>query len=1036
MSRRHWSPCVRPLLANLLGCSLLFAAAIPTIPTIRPAMAAAPSSLLSGGSDPGGSAVALSSGLVRDRDYETRIDVNNLNMVVTNVGSFAYDVQAGSAGLEFPNGFGLTTVFASGLWLGAQVFGEDAPRVTVAEYSFEYSGGPLASDGSWDENWTNDSSYRVYKLSYLDGPGTPDWDEWPVDQGAPTRKDGSPKIFGDQTCWTVFHDADSAQHSNDAGGTAPLGVEVQQTVFAVDRTGGDGHVVFVEWTLINKGNDVLDDMYFATWCDPDVGGAGDDLVGCSVDDDMGYAFNATNVDQQYGQRPPAVGIQLIQGPIVPSPGDVARVGTRTIPDYRNLPMTAFRRFISGTDPHSSAESYNAMKGLEFDGTPIIDEVTLEETTFEYSGDPVLVTGWLDSNPADRRMLLSSGPFQMAPGDTQSVVVAVVAARASDRLGSVTLLKNYADDADLLYPTLIGTTGACCVDGEDCVILSDGTCSGTFYPDMPCEPGLCPEMAACCFPDGTCELTEEEGCTGTFFDGYACEPNLCGELGACCLVNGDCVVSRQVECGDTGFVPGVTCDPNPCPPVGACCLPDGDCIIRSFDNCSGTFFGRDTECGPEICDGLTTGACCTPEGCQLVFYNSCDGDWQGAGSVCETGACGGVIWDWTPEDRWLTWVDWGGTFFNGGMGFGSEFFGSELKEEEITSVRIHFTDVEDDWSLCQTYRRDQDYELGGIGTFPGSAWDISDPDNPRRLNINFVEDAAERPADLMWNPSEAPVGDREYLFIMKSDYDAGLSYGDGKTLPDGRLSDVMYAGWTRVRGGYTFLDPVPAEWSFYLQVPGDLYGACCLSDGSCEFVRSSECEGVFQGGGSLCGDCASDFGACCFGDGACEVLAAEDCLADYLGPDTTCDPNPCGQPGACCTSTGRCIIVDRLACIDVYQGDVSSCNPNPCDPPGAAGVDKTKAVMLVETNPSIGDVVFDLWSPGVGQAEVDIFDISGRRVWSWRQSVESGWYEVAWDAVDEEGRKLPRGSYFARLRTPSELNGRTEALRRITILGTR
>src|SRR5262245_38463348 len=57
-------------------------------------------------------------------DNSQRSDVNQLSMVVTNTGSFAFDKITGSAGLEFPRGSGHTVVFAGGLWMGAQVNGQ------------------------------------------------------------------------------------------------------------------------------------------------------------------------------------------------------------------------------------------------------------------------------------------------------------------------------------------------------------------------------------------------------------------------------------------------------------------------------------------------------------------------------------------------------------------------------------------------------------------------------------------------------------------------------------------------------------------------------------------------------------------------------------------------------------------------------------------------------------------------------------------------------------------------------------------------
>ena len=93
-------------------------------------------------------------------DFGARADANQVSMVVTNTGSFAYDIQAGNAGLEFPKGSGLTAAFAGGLWLGARV-GLDT-RVAVAEYAQEYVPGAMVFGHSDDPN---DPRYRVFKLN-------------------------------------------------------------------------------------------------------------------------------------------------------------------------------------------------------------------------------------------------------------------------------------------------------------------------------------------------------------------------------------------------------------------------------------------------------------------------------------------------------------------------------------------------------------------------------------------------------------------------------------------------------------------------------------------------------------------------------------------------------------------------------------------------------------------------------------------------------------------------------------------------------
>jgi hypothetical protein len=49
-------------------------------------------------------------------------------------------------------------------------------------------------------------------------------------------------------------------------------------------------------------------------------------------------------------------------------------------------------------------------------------------------------------------------------------------------------------------------------------------------------------------------------------------------------------------------------------------------------------------------------------------------------------------------------------------------------------------------------------------------------------------------------------------------------------------------------------------------------------------------------------------------------------------------------------------------------------------------------------------------------EIELFDPSGRRVWSWsRSQVAAGRHEIPWNGEGVNGRRLSPGHYFARMR---------------------
>ena len=376
-------------------------------------------------------------------DTDTRIDVNNLEMFVYNDGNFAYDnanVLGKTDGLYFPRGTKKTVIYSAGLWVGAKV--NNDIRLSIAEFSSEFTPGPMVGGTYVPDN----AAFRVYKLNKADTPTTnPDYSAWPVTQGAPVDSLGNPRIFGDQMAWSVFNDADPTNHVNDAASTAPLGLEVQMSAFGFARGGALGNTVFFKYVIINKGTNTLDSTFVSLWADPDLGDAASDLAGCDTVLSLGFCYNQ-GADAIYGSAPPAVGFDFFQGPIVPGlETDSALVNGEYRHGFKNLPMASFNKYINGTDPASRVETYGYMKGLTKD--PIsgemvdnVNPVTGLVTTYAVSGNPVDQTGWIDAAAADRRYMMSAGPFTMAPGDTQEVVAAVIVAQGTNPLSSISALK--------------------------------------------------------------------------------------------------------------------------------------------------------------------------------------------------------------------------------------------------------------------------------------------------------------------------------------------------------------------------------------------------------------------------------------------------------------------------------------------------------------------------------------------------------------------------------------------------------------------
>lgn len=226
-----------------------------------------------------------------------------------------------------------------------------------------------------------------------------------------------------------------------------------------DVAGANGLTIYIKYKLINKGGRALRNFFASFWGDPDLGTSTDDYVGCDTLSNVFFAYNSASFDSKYGAKPPAVGLKLLEGPIVPSVGDVATVDGIERDDYKNLDMYSFSMYINGTDPDNAQEAYWYMLGLDAKNNGIPLMYNGQPTRYQLTGDPVTGTGWLDNTPGDRRMMASYGPFDFRPGDTQQVVLKFAVGQGDNSLSSITALRevlNYVRIPTGMEPTVTGT----------------------------------------------------------------------------------------------------------------------------------------------------------------------------------------------------------------------------------------------------------------------------------------------------------------------------------------------------------------------------------------------------------------------------------------------------------------------------------------------------------------------------------------------------------------------------------------------------
>ncbi|MFH0992072.1 MAG: LamG-like jellyroll fold domain-containing protein, partial [bacterium] len=363
-------------------------------------------------------------GTVLARKY---FDGNNIRTPLKRAG-FVTEAFTNGPLLEWPKGSGKRAVYQAGLWLAGQVGGTTASG--VAYYRSDFQAGTATGSTPVDPN---NAKYRMYKISKGDNASNPDYAQWPADLGAPVNTDGSPKIIGDQTLYTVYNDLNVGNHSY---GSMPIGAEVRQTSYGFNSTDALKNTLFIKYRIYNKGAQAWTNAYAGFWNDPDLGNPYDDFVACDINRNLAYVYNGAPTDTSYGSAPPAVGFVYLKGPVTGNPMKAVGYNAAGV-----APLV---------DPNNAQQFYNELQGKRIDGSSHVDPTTSQVTTYPVNGDPVTNTGWIDAGPNDRRLLISCGPFNLTAGDSAEVVIAIVIAQGTSNINSITALRSAVDEVTTFF----------------------------------------------------------------------------------------------------------------------------------------------------------------------------------------------------------------------------------------------------------------------------------------------------------------------------------------------------------------------------------------------------------------------------------------------------------------------------------------------------------------------------------------------------------------------------------------------------------
>lgn len=430
---------------------------------------------------------SCSTSLLQAQNNFNYLDINQVKAGISNIGRMHYDPSANWPAYEVPAGSGAHSDFFTGLWIGGY---DNANQLHLAAQTYRQFGddfwpGPLDTtngnitapmSGQYDKIWKlNQSDINTFIANFNNGnvqngsyTSVADLLSWPArGAGAQSRNlapfadvnhngiydpmtgGDYPIIKGDQSLYYIFNDNLNHQSS----GAAPMKVEIHATAYAYGNSATASQhsflskATFYNYKIINRSNLNYNNVFVTLWTDVDLGYYGDDYIGCDVQGNYGYCYNADNYDESvggvvgYGSNIPAAGYQIVKGPLANADGiDNNNNGIIDESCEQQL-MSRFNYFnnsfagtpIQQTDPQSAAQYYNYMSGYWRDNTPFTcggnSYGGTIQTPFVYPGTTYTngacgASAWTEltagNTPNDRRYMIGVGPFNFNAGEVQEI----------------------------------------------------------------------------------------------------------------------------------------------------------------------------------------------------------------------------------------------------------------------------------------------------------------------------------------------------------------------------------------------------------------------------------------------------------------------------------------------------------------------------------------------------------------------------------------------------------------------------------------
>lgn len=369
--------------------------------------------------------------------------VSNVEFYATNYGIFGHNVAASTPGGYWPRGSNNAYIYGGGIWFGAQKRVDGVLKsLSVIGYD-PNSGASWMTPGRVDDLEDNASKYRLYFSTDYNpftgepvdpaddragGPNWPIWDDIPgdtlkynryfghyVDDTTMRNRETFPKgpaIISGEDVVSVYSDRDLSKYAGEDEPGHPFNIQVEQTVYSwgfgpnqipstpvAEITRPYKDMIFLKYLIINKSTDTFYNCYMAPAMDMDIGDAANDRTKIAIeekaDDSLNLAIQWSEAEG--GRTFGYIGFDFLESPAVDAESFIRR-DKRVYTEDEQIGLTTFQNWVIADDPKTPTERYDFMAAGDRD---------------------------LDDAAGDKRFLMSTGPFNMAPGDTARVVVGIM-----------------------------------------------------------------------------------------------------------------------------------------------------------------------------------------------------------------------------------------------------------------------------------------------------------------------------------------------------------------------------------------------------------------------------------------------------------------------------------------------------------------------------------------------------------------------------------------------------------------------------------